>query len=145
MRLTIKGFNYGEPKADKLSQLEDTEEELGIDLATLFKALEQGAWFVDKRNKNIFFAKCTLCSKLDGKFECTQEEMKFNGFIILEQLFGLGYELKDYGKTWALTKEELETQIMNNCLIEYFGLEDKVERHDCVNCPFKIHKNCYEK
>ena len=110
MRLTIKGFNYGDPKADKLSRLEDIEEELGIDLVTLFKALEQGAWFVDKRNKNIFFAKCTLCSKLDGKFECTQEEMKFNGFIILEQLFGLGYELKDYGKTWALTREELETQ-----------------------------------
>lgn len=34
---------------------------------------------------------------------------------------------------------------MNNCLIEYFDLEDKVERHDCENCPFKNHKNCYEK
>ena len=34
---------------------------------------------------------------------------------------------------------------MNNCLIECFGLEDKVERHDCANCPFKNHKNCYEK
>lgn len=111
----LKNYRYEliEEAIDKLGQLEDIEEEYGIDLVTLFKALEQGAWFVDKRNKNIFFAKCTLCSKLDGKFECTQEEMKFNGFIILEQLFGLGYELKDYGKTWALTKEELETQEEN--------------------------------
>ena len=111
----LKNYRYEliEEVVDKLGELEDIEEELGIDLATLFKALEQGAWFVDKRNKNIFFAKCTLCSKLDGKFECTQEEMKFNGFIILEQLFGLGYELKDYGKTWTLTREELETQEEN--------------------------------
>ena len=111
----LKNYRYEliEEAIDKLGELEDIEEELGIDLATLFKALEQGAWFVDKRNKNIFFAKCTLCSKLDGKFECTQEEMKFNGFIILEQLFGLGYELKDYGKMWALTRKELETQKEN--------------------------------
>ena len=34
---------------------------------------------------------------------------------------------------------------MNNCLIEYFGLEDKVERHDCANCPFKNKKNCWKK
>lgn len=34
---------------------------------------------------------------------------------------------------------------MDNCLLEFFGLEDKVERHDCANCPFKNHKNCYEK
>lgn len=108
----LKNYRYEliEEAIDKLGELEDIEEKHGVELVALFKALEQGAWFVDKRNKNIFFAKCTLCSKLDGKFECTQEEMKFNGFIILEQLFGLGYELKDYGVTWALTREELETQ-----------------------------------
>ena len=96
---------YLEPGRDeqecvyKLGQLEDIEEENGTDLITLFKALKQGAWFIDQRNKNKFFAMCTLCSNIDGKFDCTQEEMKFNGFIVLDQLFGLGYELKDYGKT----------------------------------------------
>lgn len=94
----------------KLGQLEDIEDELGIDLITLFKALKQGAWFIDPRNKNKFFAMCSLCSKIDGKFECAQEELRFNGFIILDQLFGLGYDLKNYGKTWALTKEELENE-----------------------------------
>ena len=109
VRLNIDG-KHGDivyPCFDKLGQLEDIEEELGIDLVTLFKALENGAWFVDLRNKNKFFAMCTLCSRIGGKFECAQEEMKFNGFIVLDQLFGFGHELKNYGKTWALTKEEL--------------------------------------
>lgn len=94
----------------KLGQLEDIEEKYGIELVTLFKALEDGAWFIDyriKHIKHIFYAKATLVSKLDGKFECSQQNLKFNGFIILDQLYGLGHELKDYGITWALTREEL--------------------------------------
>lgn len=34
---------------------------------------------------------------------------------------------------------------MNNCLVEYFDLEDEVKRHDCDNCPFKNKKNCWNK
>lgn len=66
--------------ADKLGQLEDIEEELGIDLITLFKALKDGYWY--KEDNEIIF-----------------EEP--NGEGLREMLCG-------YGKTWALTKEELE-------------------------------------
>lgn len=95
---------------EKSGALKDIEKEYDIDLVTLFNVLKNGGWFIDYRDKHIFYAKATLVSKLDGKFECSQEDLKFNGFIILEQLYGLGYELKDCGKTWALTREELENE-----------------------------------
>ena len=37
---------------NKLGQLEDIEEELGIDLVTLFKALKNGFYFKDYQNNN---------------------------------------------------------------------------------------------
>lgn len=105
--LIVSVDNFNRAVVNKLGPLEDAEEEFGVDLTTLIKALKYGAWFVDKRDCHKFFAMCTLCSKIDGKFDCAQEEMIFNGFMLLDQLFGLGHELKDYGKTWALSKDEL--------------------------------------
>ena len=80
---------------NKLGRLEDIEEELGIDLVALFKAL-----------------KCGVCIKDEGYFNNTDIyfhplEMEF--VIEWANKDNMGYEcLKDYGKTWALTKEELE-------------------------------------
>ena len=34
---------------------------------------------------------------------------------------------------------------MDNCLVGYFGLEEKVARHDCANCLFKDLENCWKK
>lgn len=34
---------------------------------------------------------------------------------------------------------------MDNCLIEYFNLENEVDHHDCENCLFKNKKNCWKK
>ena len=31
---------------------------------------------------------------------------------------------------------------MNDCLIEYFGLETLVDYGDCENCPFKENAEC---
>ena len=82
---------------DKLFELEDIEEELGIDLVTLFKALKNGVYtdtdiHIDKnkasQHKHFHFNYC-----VDDKFTIW---------------LGRPHELKDYGKTWALTKEELE-------------------------------------
>lgn len=103
-------FQIVEQSLEKLGKLKNIEEKHGIDLITLFKALENGAWFIDYRDKHIFYAKATLVSKIDGNFECFQEDLEFKGFIICDQLYGLGHELKDYGITWALTKEELENE-----------------------------------
>lgn len=74
----------------KLGQLEDIEEELGIDLITLFKALKEGFYFKDDFGDIIHFEKELLQSLIKGK------------------VHDLKKELKDYGKTWTLTKEELE-------------------------------------
>lgn len=86
----------------ELKKYEDIEEELGIDLVTLFKAIENGIWF--KKGK-----KRIVKDKPDGLTKCALE----NGFQYIKRdgwrldcVNGL-IETKDYGKTWALTKEEL--------------------------------------
>ncbi len=93
----IKGCNLTEI-FDKLGQLEDFEEELGIDLITLLKALDQEDVYVKLPNGRI-----DKCSFIVEK--------------IADNVFGFSYPihedwiyyyLKDYGKTWALTKEELK-------------------------------------
>ena len=87
----------------KLEQLEDIEEELGIDFITLFKALKNGFYHIDK-NKHIYTTKPTKGNGGSMNFYTCLE------CIIAEDTFGDQYifSLKDYGKTWALTKEELE-------------------------------------
>ena len=92
-----KSYNNGEDNynyltisdaLDKLSQLEDIEEELGIDLITLFKAMKNGFY-----DKHFHYGSAVIN----------------NGYICYYfDESGIRYKLKDYGKTWALTKEELE-------------------------------------
>ena len=92
---------------NKLGQLEDIEEELGIDLITLFKALKQGYIYVKledgiiKRDVDMLDFKegvrCVLFDKscqVDNNMQCYQM---------------LNY-IQDYGKSWALTKKELEEE-----------------------------------
>ena len=93
---------------DKLGQLEDIKEELGIDLVTLFKALKDGIWFKDE-DGDIVNEEITYADK-----QC----LTWVGYTL--SAFGTGYPdikehfyYKDYGKTWALTREELETQKEN--------------------------------
>ena len=86
-----------EPRAiKKLGILEDIEEELGITLEVLFKALKEGIYY-DHKHRNpesISFRFC--CNDLIVEYTCF-------GCTDYDYL-----EIKDYGKTWALTKEELE-------------------------------------
>lgn len=83
----------------ELQKYKDLEEKLGIDLITLFKALKQGRIWV----KNTY-----------GKLECVCDySLNFNAALnywflrIGEGLYDV-VGFKEYGKTWALTKEELE-------------------------------------
>ena len=103
---------------DKLGQLEDIEEELGIDLITLFKALKNG-----------FYAK-VFCGCLENYREYKKADFKERVLHVKVISFHNFYKyftcevednlnkglwngcknsmyLKNYGKTWALTKEEL--------------------------------------
>ena len=79
----------------QLQPYKDIEDELGIDLITLFKALNS-CWFLQISTKRIF-----------GDIRPTL--IYQGGWHLKPNLTELPmlYALKDYGKTWALTKEEL--------------------------------------
>lgn len=85
---------------NKLADLEDLEEELGIDLLTLFKAFKNGIYCIieDEDNNKVIEKFCVyqLCYNKGTKL------FYWYGSIINYP------DLKDYGKTWALTREELE-------------------------------------
>ena len=95
------GFSVTNDIIDKLGQLEDIEEELGIDLITLFKALKNGANFSGKNEK-----------AMGIPFEHIEHSPQLvYGFFKQEwRLLASGYERKvaDYGKTWSLNKEDLQ-------------------------------------
>ena len=83
----------GEP-IEKLGKLEDIEEELGIGLIKLFKALK-GIW-VKSTGGDVYY--------VGGPYLCFSENEKGE----LELQFRVGdtwYKIKDYGKTWALSKK----------------------------------------
>lgn len=97
---------------DKLGKLEDIEENIGISLEILFKAMESGIYYVNNSSREISFAN-SLTTSLE----------KHKGNYCLY----IGHEkavyFKDYGKTWALTKEEiikdqktLESLTLSECL-----------------------------
>lgn len=92
--------NYEEALAI-ICKLGNLEEELGIDLITLFKILKNGIYVKEK-----FYASSNICyttpdlSYLEGK-----------GFYL--GLKRLADCLIDYSKTWAFTKEELENDKEN--------------------------------
>ena len=82
---------------EKLVQLEDIEEELGIDLITLFKAQTQGFYIINVSNK---IEKVRLS---EWRFNLIKKEVhriQRNKHLLFA----------NYGKTWALTKEELENE-----------------------------------
>ena len=96
---------YVRHSLNKLGQLEDIEEELGIDLTTLFKALTQGIWAWE----NVFRGDDVerKLYKID-KVYIQKDGFGCEGwFIVNGYKAPTWWKLKDYGKTWALTKEEL--------------------------------------
>jgi len=112
-----------EYKELKLGKLEDLEDELGIDLITLFLALENGIW-----SKGGYYRACCIENeshfikpeniRLGRTWYGEQKHQEDYDYYIEEEdqlcLFEMEFEdeqyvvrVKDYGKTWALTKEEL--------------------------------------
>ena len=97
----IKRGNYGKISQDeiynKLGQLEDIEDELGIDLITLFQTILLKGIYVrcDKSYEHI--PPKDLWLRTDVK-----------PYIIDFKQSDQPHYLKDYGKTWALTKGELQ-------------------------------------
>lgn len=82
---------------NKLGQLEDIEEELGIELLTMAKIVKEGVW----------------CEKNDKHYELSYFDFKKRAMMLRlldddDCLIDTTYVwFKDYGKTWALTRKEL--------------------------------------
>lgn len=86
---------------DELGKIEDIEEELGCPLEVVFKALKQ----------------MYVCHKEKIKIELLGVHIKSNelylyGFVE-DTSHAIYLNLKDYAKTWALTREELEENETN--------------------------------
>ena len=95
---------------NKLGQLEDIEDELGISLITLFKAFKNGCYGI--QNGKVYKMNIVRLDNQD----------KENIILFRNKTYGGEcYLLKDYGKTWALTKEELQ---------EKFDLLKEVLKHE---------------
>ena len=73
----------------------EIEEELGIDLITLFKALKNGCYVKP-------------WAEIKHSYEIRTGSDNIHLFLLDEN--NNDYSLKDYGKTWALKKEELLCQ-----------------------------------
>ena len=84
---------------NKLYELEDIEEQIGVELLILFKALENGA-YCKRGKKTVFFYRLEASDLVNYSFKV------FN----TKKWEWETYNFKDYGKTWALTKEELTNE-----------------------------------
>ena len=102
---------YGEENGIRLvqivGQVEDLKEELGIDLITLVKAIKEGIYIKNDKGEIVDVSNepCVLNSYVptgDWGFEIWGQCP-----INFRETFTDIFRFKDYGKTWALTKEEL--------------------------------------
>lgn len=97
---------------NKLGQLEDIEERIGIDLIIIFKALKNGIWV--KREDKI--EKIEITTNLRLVLDCNGSTDKMSYWILDYQDITYGSDriecidnwyVDKYGVEWALTKEEL--------------------------------------
>ena len=91
---------------NKLGRLEDFEEDIGIDLEIALQATMSGVWAFRKER-----------SKKPTRFSAYHYIIGIVGgvYLYLSTIFkgedcDLWFLLADYGKTWALTKEELTNE-----------------------------------
>jgi len=92
-------YNHSRLGIDKLGQLEDIEEDLGIDLVKLLSA------------KSIFVVECDEIYESQTPFvDCVNKQILLAHYTTITE----DYDFKDYGKTWAFTKEELKNETTRN-------------------------------
>ena len=96
--------NGGQLVDDKLGQKEDDDEELGIDSHILFEVFTNGVYFRANSVEEIKFDNFQRGLGFDKQTIIGFDE---NGYYFVVAKPFKCY-LKDYGKTWALTREELE-------------------------------------
>lgn len=92
----------------KLEKLEDIEDRLGIDIVKLYKAHMQNVIYHKNRRSN----KIEECNVFRSSIDRFANGI-FTFTLILESINNekrFAVTSDDYGKTWALTKEELKTK-----------------------------------
>lgn len=90
----IRSFETIEKDLDEFSEYKKLEEKVGLSLFIINKALTDGIWFKYDSLKPIIFVEPCDVYPTKGSYLRI-----FNTTVL---------EFKDYGKTWALTREELE-------------------------------------
>lgn len=98
---STKQFDTIEKALKEHEQYKATEEDLGINLLTFVKVLKAPEIYVKRKNEIFEVLHC------DIRWDIVVNSIA----IVLEEsknhtLYSI-YHLRDYGKTWALTKEEL--------------------------------------
>ena len=93
-------FDIVEKDLETLEEHRKIEEELGINLITLFKALK-GIWVKSTNGDAYYVGSPYLCFSENEKREL---EFQF-------RVGGTWYKIKDRGKTWALDKKEFYKNI----------------------------------
>lgn len=95
-------------KEKELQKYKNIEEELGIDLVTLFKAITYGFFYKHKyRNYPTTIEFADTYRKFIYREGADEKNAWCIGVDGMDEYMPIFY-LKDYGKTWALTEEELE-------------------------------------
>lgn len=84
-----------EKDLERLERLEAIEDELGINLITLFKALKNGIYVIEDNDNYIV------------KDSIKSIENWVDGWGITTNMEYLELLFSDYGKTWALSREAL--------------------------------------
>lgn len=86
----------------KLYELENIEEELGIDIITLFKALKYGVYYYTSKNQLTHDYVWLFNNHISV---CGHDRLSYS-FLTCFQKQILSFE--DYGETWSLDRKELE-------------------------------------
>lgn len=94
----LKGLKESQQGLNRLEEYRKIEKEIDIDLITLFKAYSNGFYVRGEKEK---------------QYIDFQNYLNANAFKNKEMFYGHEYcyqyvKLYDYGKDWALTKQELE-------------------------------------
>ena len=101
----LKNYRYEliEEAVDKLGELEDIEEELGIKLTTLFKALKNGFYY--KKQGIIVHTSYQESYIFLSAKSCLPNQMCIE--VHFGDLETMWFYFEDYGKTWFLDNKEL--------------------------------------
>lgn len=92
---------------NELLEYKAIEQELGIDLITLFKALTKGVYVKSSKGKIEFIEQVAMDNIRENPcvYYCNKKTIDLGGLI---RPFYTDLYFKDYGKSWALSREELK-------------------------------------